>query len=153
VEVTDETGKPVSGAAVSFQLPEGGPGGTFASGLRTDVAVTDARGRASIHTFQASRTAGRFQIRIVASKEQARAGTVSFQYIAEGKPATTSLKRAGPRSSHTGRWIAIVAVIGGGAAGALMASRGGSTPPVAGEPAPVTPAFSIGSPNISVGKP
>jgi hypothetical protein len=147
VEITDETGKPISGAAVSFHLPEDGPGGTFASGLRTDVAVTDARGRAAIRAFQANRAPGRFQIRIVASKEQARAGTVSFQYIAELKPGTAA-KAAG---SHTRRWMAIAALVGGSAAGALLASRGGSTPAAVTVPTP--PAFSIGSPNLSVGKP
>src|ERR1041385_729508 len=78
LEVTDEMSKPVASAAVSFHLPEGGPGGVFGSGLRTDVATTDARGRASMRGYLANRTPGRFQIRIVASKEQARAGTVSF---------------------------------------------------------------------------
>jgi hypothetical protein len=47
VEVTDETGKPVSGAAVSFHLPDEGPGGAFANGLRTEVAITDVQGRVS----------------------------------------------------------------------------------------------------------
>jgi hypothetical protein len=83
VEITEETGKPVAGAAVSFHLPEDGPGGTFVNGLRTEVVITDASGRASLHGLVANRIPGRFQIRILASKEQARAGTVSFQYVAE----------------------------------------------------------------------
>ena len=98
VEVTDETGKPVEGASVSFHLPEEGPGGTFGNGLRTDVTVTDNRGRAALHTMQMNRTAGRFAIRIVASKEQARAGMVAFQYVAEaknGEAAATSSKSSG----------------------------------------------------------
>jgi hypothetical protein len=45
VEITDETGKPISGAAVSFHLPEDGPGGTFASGLRTDLVSHDRPAR------------------------------------------------------------------------------------------------------------
>ena len=153
VEVTDETGKPVAAAAVSFHLPEDGPGGTFASGLRTDVATTDARGRATIHAFQANRNPGRFQIRIIASKEQARAGTVSFQYVAELKPGSAASATAA--SSHTKRWIAIAAAAGGGAVAALVASRGGSgsTPPPAAASVTVAPAFGIGVPSISVGKP
>jgi len=70
---------------VSFHLPDNGPGGTFTNDLRTDVATTDARGRCTVRAFQANRPSGRFQIRIVASKEQARAATVSFQYIGEAK--------------------------------------------------------------------
>ena len=76
VEVTDETGRPVPGAAVSFHLPDEGPGGAFANGLRTEVAVTDAQGRVSLHGLQVNRMPGRFQIRVVANKEQARAGVV-----------------------------------------------------------------------------
>src|ERR1041384_1214450 len=83
VEITDEIGKPVADAAVTFHLPDDGPGGAFPSGLRTAVVTTDLRGRATLRGFQVNRNPGRFQIRIFASKEQARAGTVSFQYIAE----------------------------------------------------------------------
>ena len=35
--VTDETGRPVANAAVSFRLPEDGPGGMFSSGPRTEA--------------------------------------------------------------------------------------------------------------------
>src|SRR5688572_31133323 len=82
VEVTDETGQPIANAAVSFHVPDEGPGGSFLNGLRTTVMTTDARGRASAVGLQANRNPGRFQLRIVASKEQARAGIVSFQYVA-----------------------------------------------------------------------
>ena len=68
VEVTDETGRPVSGAAVSFHLPDEGPGGAFANGLRTEVAITDAQGRVSLHGLQLNRLPGRFQIRVVADE-------------------------------------------------------------------------------------
>jgi hypothetical protein len=92
VEVTDETGRPVAGAAVSFHMPEEGPSGTFANGLRTEVVTTDEHGRAVLRAMQVNRIAGRFQIRIIASKEQATAGAVSNQYIVEaagGKPAAS----------------------------------------------------------------
>src|SRR5581483_5246973 len=77
VEITDETGKPVDQAAVSFHLPDDGPGGVFLSGLRTEVVMTGADGRASIRGLQWNSTPGRLQIRIVASREQARAGMIS----------------------------------------------------------------------------
>jgi hypothetical protein len=158
VEVTDETGKPVAGAAVSFHLPEDGPGGTFVNGLRTDIAVTDARGRASVRAFQANRLPGRFQIRIVASKEQARAGTVSFQYIGEPAGGSTAAPRSAtptantttPRSNR--KWYAIAAAVAAGAAAGALASRGSSAPPVVTPPAS-PPAPTIGVPTISVGKP
>jgi hypothetical protein len=87
VEVTDEAGKPVPGAAVSFQLPPEGPSGLFSNGLRTDLVLTDASGRASIHSVQLNRTGGPFRIRITAVKEQARAGAVSTQFIGENRTA------------------------------------------------------------------
>jgi hypothetical protein len=160
VEVTDETGRPVEGASVTFHLPEEGPGGTFGNGLRTDVTVTDARGRANLHSMLLNRTPGRFAIRIVASKEQARAGMVSFQYVAEPKagtaPATSS--KCGPSLLQGPlKWVVLGALAAGaGTAGVLLAGRSGSAvvpapAPTSTQPAPAT--ITIGSPSLSVGKP
>lgn len=155
VEVTDETGKPVQGASVSFHLPEEGAGGTFGNGLRTDVTVTDAQGRAHLHSMLLNRTPGRFAIRIVASKEQARAGIVSFQYIAEPKNgAAPSTSR--PSWIHGPlKWVAIAALgAGAAAAAALVAGKSGGSAvstPAATAPAPAT--ITIGAPVLTVGKP
>jgi hypothetical protein len=150
VEITEETGKPVAGAAVSFHLPEDGPGGAFVNGLRTEVVVTDSHGRASLYGLLANRTPGRFQIRILASKEQARAGTVSFQYVAEptGKATASALR------VPTGRrkWIFVAAAVAGGAV-AVAFTRGGAANPAAAIPSAPPPALSIGTPVITVGKP
>jgi len=109
VEVTDEAGRPVAGAAVSFQLPPEGPSGLFSNGLRTDLVLTDESGRASIHSVQLNRTSGQFRIRITAVKEQARAGAVSTQYIAEdrngdraaaGKPGPAATAQASPQPTQ-----------------------------------------------------
>ena len=81
IEVTDAAGQPVEGARTSFQLPEEGPGGVLSSGLRTDLAVTDSHGRATLRGFQLNRTPGRFNVRVTVAKEQARAGTVVRQRI------------------------------------------------------------------------
>jgi len=155
VEVTDETGRPVPGAAVSFHLPESGPGGTFANGLRTEIVIADAHGRATLKGFLANRTPGRFQLRILASREQARAGIVSFQYVAELKsPAATSASPAAHGAARSRKWLAIGAGLAGGAVVALLASRGGSSsPPSPAAPPVVTPTLTIGAPTISVGKP
>ena len=161
VEITDETGKPVAGAAVSFHLPEMGSGGTFVNGLRTEVAITDARGRAGLHGLQANRVPGRFQIRILASKEQARAGTVSFQYVAEPKggapaPSTAmaSAKSAPAAGGNHSKWLWVAAAVVGGAVAAVVAWHGSSaTPTAVTPPAAPAPVLTIGSPTISVGKP
>lgn len=160
VEVTDETGRPVEGASVSFHLPDAGPGGTFGNGLRTDVTVTDARGRASLHTILLNRAPGRFAIRIVASKEQARAGLMTFQYVAEPKGASETA--AGSKSRHSLlrgplKWAALAAMAGGAAtAGALLSGKSATAAasPSAPSTGPsTTPGVTIGSPSISVGKP
>ena len=156
VVVTDETGKPAAGAVVTFKLPDDGPGGTFANGLRSEVVTADARGRASIRGLHVNRIPGRFQIRITTSLEQARAGIVSFQYVAglnEGA-ATAADSKAKPRS----RWPWIALVVGAAAAGGIAAGAGGggghSGTTVAALPQlPSTPSLSIGGPTISVGRP
>lgn len=150
VEVTDETGRPVHGAAVSFHLPEDGPSGILASGLRTDVAVTDREGRVSLRGMQVNRTPGRFSIRIVASKEQARAGVISAQYVAELQSGVAAAAGKG-----RGKWYVVAALVGGGAAAGILSRGGNATapaaPPVSG--ATTTPSVSIGSPTTSVGRP
>ncbi len=93
VEVTDATGRPVAGARVSFQVPEEGPGGVFANGLRTDIAITDSNGRATGHGLQLNRVTGSFAIRITAAKEQGRAGTIARQSIGNADTSTDSADR------------------------------------------------------------
>jgi hypothetical protein len=151
VEITEETGKPVAGAAVSFHLPEEGPGGTFVNGLRTEVVITDGSGHARLQGLVANRIPGRFQIRILASKEQARAGTVTFQYVAEPKGGVTVRSTA---PSGRRKWMVVAAAVAGGAVAGFVATRGGSAGSGAAVgSAPVPPALSIGTPAITVGKP
>ena len=149
VEVTDETGRPVAGAAVAFHFPEDGPGGVFANGLRTDVISTDEHGRATLRGWQLNRTPGRFQIRITASKEQATAGLVSFQYIAEPAGGAAPQTAAASSGSHSRvKWLALAALVAsGGTAGVVLARRGTTAP------AATSTSLSIGAPTITVGKP
>ena len=152
VEITDETGKPVAGAAVSFHLPEDGPSGTFINGLRTAVATTDSRGIAALHGLKVNRIPGKFQIRIVASKEQARAGAVSSQYVGELQGGTASTAAA--RAVHgRGKWIALAALAGGAAIAATALGTGRSSSTPAPPATPAAPTLTIGPPAISVGKP
>jgi hypothetical protein len=151
VEVTDETGRPVSGAAVSFHLPDDGPSGAFTNGLRTEILTTDERGRAVLRSMVLNRNPGRFQIRVIASKEQARAGMVSFQYIAGASTPAATASAAGSqvRRGH-GKWWAIAAIVAGGAAaGVLTTSRSHGSSASSSTASPV----SIGSPSVTVGKP
>ena len=163
VEVTDETGKPVANAAVSFHLPDDGPTGVFLNGLRTEVATTDETGRAVLRGLVLNRVPGRFQIRVLASKEQARAGVISFQYIAEprGGAAAVSSARAPlapqPGASRGGhaRWLIVAALVGGGAAAGILGAGHKDSNPTAPPVASTTPAatLTIGPPSVSVVKP
>ncbi len=178
VEVTDDSGRPVAGAAVSFQLPASGPSGLFSNGLRTDLSLTDANGRAFIHAVQLNRTGGPMRIRITAVKEQARAGVVSLQYIGGGtanagaaaavtptaaavaKPAAES-GAPGARSGDitpttakmgTGRhkkWLVLAAIAAGGSLAFVGVSRAKSK----GGSSSLNPAASMGTPIITIGHP
>lgn len=151
VLVTDETGKPVDMAAVSFRLPDEGASGTFSSGLRTEIVTTGPDGRASVWGMQWNKTPGPVEIRITAIKDQARAGIISTQHLSD----TVAAKAGGEgvfTASHGGhKWLWLTAIaagaVGGGAAFAL--SRGSTTPS---NTPPVT-GLSIGSPSIIVGHP
>jgi hypothetical protein len=150
VLVTDETGRPVDGATVSFSLPADGPGGVFASGSRTEIATTRADGRASVWGMQWNRTAGPFEIRITAIKGQARAGTVSSQYLSDA-PAAAQLAPGKIRTgwgSHKILWISLA--IAGAAVAGVAASSGGKT---AAASSAATSAVQIGTPTISLGRP
>lgn len=148
VQVTDQAGKPVEGASVSFRLPDSGPAGTFASGSRTEIVTTGGDGRAGVWGMQWNRTAGTLEVRITALKGQARAGTTCSVYLSDSPEARASTARAGPKG-HKWLWIALAA---GGAAAAGVAVTA-----LAGKPAAAissTPAgFAIGSPSIILGHP
>jgi hypothetical protein len=177
VLLTDEAGRPVDGASVSMRLPDEGPTGQFASGMRTEILVTGPDGRVAIRGIQWARAAGPVQVRITASKGEARAGILSTQYItdpaggqarrtaepASGKAAGKGAARPPVRLEQPSRskWILVAALIGGAAAGGVAAaSRGGKTgsapgapPAVVAPPAVTQPTASIGLPSITVGRP
>jgi hypothetical protein len=151
VLVTDETGKPVDMAAVSFRLPDEGATGTFSSGLRTEIVTTGPDGRATVWGMQWNKTPGPVEIRVTAIKEQARAGLISTQYLSDS---------VAPRSggdgvftaSHGGhKWLWLAALAAGAASGgaAYVLSKGSTAPP---NVSPVT-GLSIGTPSIIVGHP
>ena len=119
VLVTDETGKPVDMAAVSFRLPDEGASGTFSSGLRTEIVTTGPDGRATVWGMQWNKTPGPVEIRITAIKEQARAGIISTQYLSD----SVAPKAGGEgvfKASHGGhKWLWIAAIAAGQRAAAL----------------------------------
>lgn len=150
VLVTDETGKPVNMAAVSFRLPDDGATGTFSSGLRSEIVTTGPDGRATVWGMQWNKTPGPVEIRITAIKDTARAGVISTQYLSD----SVAPKSGGEgvfRASHGHKWLWLAAIAGAAGAGAAFAFSKGSSAP-ASTTSPVT-GLSIGSPSITVGHP
>jgi hypothetical protein len=91
VQVVDGYGMPVARAAVSFRLPEAGPGGVFLNGLSTEVAITDAQGKASVQGFDWRGETGSSFLHVIAAYGNLRAGAmVEVQLsrrVAEQPPA------------------------------------------------------------------
>lgn len=148
VQLTDETGRPLEGVAVSFRLPEEGPGGTFESRGRTEIVVTGPDGRAAVRGIRWNRIPGPFQIRITAAKSDSRAGAICSQYISDTPVAKTS----GPKGGRKGKWILLAAVAGGAAAG-IAVGMGGQAQSSPQGPSATAPTVQIGPPTISLGKP
>jgi hypothetical protein len=150
VLVTDEAGLPLDMASVSFRLPDQGASGTFSSGLRTEVVTTGPDGRASVWGMQWNKTAGTIQIHITAVKEQARTGIVTTQYLSDAltaKAGGEGVFTASRSGGHKWLWIAAIAgVAAGGAAFALLRSKGTPSPTA-------TPGLSVGAPSITIGQP
>jgi hypothetical protein len=148
VQVTNETGKPMEGASVTFRLPEEGPSGTFSSGSRMEIAATTADGMASAWGMKWNRTEGPFEIRITAAKGTAHAGTVCAVSLSRstgesGSPSPVKLTR-----SH--KWAWILLAVAGAAGGAVAAmTLGGKSTPVGPTSTPTT----IGLPTIVIGHP
>jgi hypothetical protein len=150
VQLTDETGRPLEGIAVSFRMPEEGPGGVFESGMKTEVVITTADGRAAVHGIRWNRTSGPFQIRITAAKGESRAGTICSEYISEAPVSRSSFLAPG---SQKKKWITILAIAAGGATAAGMAALKSSpqaqTTPIAAGSQPVQ----VGLPTLSITRP
>lgn len=148
VLVTDETGKPVEGAIVSFQLPDSGPGGTFANGTHTEIVTTKADGLGSVWGMKWNATPGPFEIRITGSKDQARAGIVSAQYLSEAGAQSAGKFRASHGSHRKLIWVSAVAA---GAAAGLIAAR--SSGPKTAAAAPAAQTLQIGTPSLTISHP
>ena len=154
--VTDETGRPVEGATVSFTLPMEGPGGVFASGGRTEIVRTKADGQAAVWGMRWNGAVGPFEIRVTAVKGQARAGMTLTQNLAGEAPSKSAAQSASkpPGSGlggHKWLWIGLAGAAAAGAVG-FAGARGSSS---SGGPAssPSSAAVQIGAPTISLGHP
>jgi hypothetical protein len=116
VRVVDQSGHPLPNVAVTFVLPEEGPGATFADGDNSLTVMTDQSGQAVGRGLRPNSSAGQFQIRV----------STSFQ----GVVATANLTQTNAEPAHAGKsskTILIVGLIGGAAAGAAVALAKGKS--------------------------
>jgi hypothetical protein len=150
VQVTDETGKPIENASVSFRLPDEGPSGAFSNGSRIEIATTRPDGRASAWGMQWNHTEGSFEIRITAVKGLARAGTVCAVYLSKATAETDSPVPLKVGIKHKWLWLTVAVVGGAGAAVAIAALGGKAASIPIGSAATPT---SIGTPTIVIGHP
>src|SRR3954451_20811014 len=74
VQVRDETGRPVSDAAVAFRLPDTSLSGSFADGTQSAVAYTDGSGVAHVDGIRWIASSGSVLVRITATKGNSHAG-------------------------------------------------------------------------------
>lgn len=81
VRVTDETGAPREGIAVTFRLPEEGVTGLFQNGLKTDLVLTAPDGKAVSPNITWGAMAGPVRIRVTAARDDARAGVLVPVYV------------------------------------------------------------------------
>jgi hypothetical protein len=153
VLVTDETGKPVANAAVSFRLPEEGSSGVFSSGLKTEVITTGADGRATVWGMQWNKMPGPVEIRITTVKDQARAGLVSTQYLSAAVDAKAGGEGvfSASHKSRTKLLLIAAAVAGGAAAAGVLFGRSHTS--ATGPSALSNTGILIGNPSINVGHP
>jgi hypothetical protein len=114
VRVEDARNQGVAGAVVTFLVPAAGAGAVFGDGGSSLTLTTDDRGEAMARGLHANRIPGTFHIRVTAS----RGGRTAAASIAQ--------TNVDPGSHTSSRTIAILAIVGGAAAGgAALAFRGG----------------------------
>ncbi len=127
VRVEDENHRPVSGASVSFLLPDSGPSGTFADGSRLFSAFTDQQGQAVVR-FQPNDQTGPFRIKVDASSQ----GRSNTAYIGETNSLTGAAAVAAGSIMGLSKGAAVIGgiVIAGGAiaTAAVLIENGASTP-------------------------
>jgi len=118
VRVTSPEGEPVAGATVTFLLPSSGPSATFPDGGLTATMLTDEQGRAETRGLRPNAIEGQFQIGVRASSRGSAGVATLVQTNAEPE-----IKR-----THTKLYVILAAVGGVAAGGAVLASRGKSSP-------------------------
>jgi len=152
VEVTDENGEPVRGAAVSFRLPASGPAGTFPNGLTTDVVLTDSVGIAKAPRIRWNNIAGPVEIRITAAKGTARAGILMNARLSGNEKDVEAQQDLAALGSRR-KWLKVTAVIAGVAAGSAFAGLALVKRETTAQTSTSAATLAVGPPVITIGAP
>ena len=140
VRVETEAGRPVSGAAVHFTAPSQGPGAIFGDGSPTATVLTDVEGRATGRGLRPNKTAGQFEIRVTASYQ----GVSATARIVQTNAAPVEISRGSSKK------IAILAILGGAAAGGAAFAVRGSGKSAASVPAAAAASGTVITPGTPV---
>ena len=131
VQIRDENDKPVSGANVTFLLPERGPGGTFLGTYNKLNLATNDEGNAIANSFQPNLVQGRFQIHVIAAQgDRTGSGDISQTNVVQSKDLTPTGTASGGiitrfKSIKLSRRTKIIAGVAVGAIVALAVTTGG----------------------------
>jgi len=150
VQVRDENDKPVTGAKVTFTLPDRGPGGTFFGTGKNLSVTTNDQGRATGTGFRHNFIEGHFQIQVTATKGNI-SDTVNISQNnvlpQTSVPSSDDTNRVVKSEKKFGRGK-IIAVVGAAAIiAAVAATRGHDSTTT------TTPGTSVTPGTISVGSP
>lgn len=128
VQVRDGNRNPIPNASVTFNLPAQGPSGEFFNGSRILSGTTDEQGRITARAFRPNSVPGKVEIRVSATRGEETASAIVTQFNME-----VTASRGG-----AGKWIALLVIAGGVAAGGgyALTRKGKEAAPAA---APVPP--------------
>jgi hypothetical protein len=125
VEVLDKNDFPVEGASVLFELPQTGPGGSFANGEHSRTVKTDLRGQAFV-SFEISPEQGKFQIAVTATAGD-NSGRATISQASSLMIVEEKKREKHPWYTTKKFWIITAAAAAGATVGIILATRGGSS--------------------------
>ena len=143
VRVSEPDGRPVKGAAVTFRLPDAGPGASFADG-RIAMVQTDDKGEAIVPPLKLNSQLGQWEIRIAATHRGGVARGLLHQINAAPVEAMTS---PGKKSKSL-YWLAAIAA--GAATAATVGLAGSGSPPRSGGVSALGTAASGAAPTLTI---
>lgn len=138
VRVEDDNKNPITGASVTFFLPEDGPSGLFLNGSRVLTVFTDEQGMASSRSIRFNNLVGLMQIRVLASVfSQTSNASVTQTNVSSGAAMKStfvpgqSLGKGPSGKPFPVKKVLILTVLAAGAGAAAYILLNRTTPPAA----------------------